>query len=588
MNREVARFLLESLIERIDGNAIGSVSSGEREALGIALAALTGEVPTEHAKAHTPTPPAQPHMESDIVVPDVSPEQGVTLKPRSEAPPVAERPAPEPIPVRVSLVTDSLDLNEALDQDVLLCLDFGTAMSKAFAQSDNGQAFELELGAQAGGEGYAVPSSVFISDSGRILLGYEAVEASQELSESNRQRLDSIKSWLSQRSDGDLDRFQLSPEMNPTDVKLTEGDLIRIYLAYLTDLAVSQVQTWDADDTRGPLSRYIRRRFAHPCWPSAAQKVWADRLMRKWMAEAQILADTFHGKWEGGLDVAEAKAAVDQVRALNRCPDYLIADGVPEPVAVAAGALVDGEEKRLPFMVIDVGAGTTDFGVFLLREDEAREITRVFQIPGSIKALMQAGDRIDMMLKKFILDAQGVDLSEPHGRLVAADLSRRIRGLKERLFATGSVQYVLTDGTLGKVGLEEFLAARPVKEFSERIEQGFMNVLEGLDDTWLNYLAQADLSVILTGGGASLPMMKSLSAGWVDVRGKRIGRKAVNPLPEWIREDAPDLEPVYPQLAVAIGGAAHELPETVDGPQAFGGGGGRTAYAAGRLQVSGA
>lgn len=310
--------------------------------------------------------------------------------------------------------------------------------------------------------------------------------------------------------------------------------------------------------------------------------------MRHWMAEAQILADTFHGRWQGGLDVAEVKAAVDLVRALERRPEYLIADGVPEPVAVAAGALVDGEDKRLPFMVIDVGAGTTDFGLFLLREDEQREITRVFQVPGSIKALMQAGDRIDMMLKKFILDAQGVDLTEPHGRLVAADLSRRIRGFKERLFADTTVQYALSDGTLGRIELGDFMASRPVREFSERVEQGFRDVLEGLHDTWLSYLTKTDLTVILTGGGASLPMMRALAEGWVEVRGKRIARKLVDPLPSWILDESPELEPVYPQLAVAIGGAAHELPETVDGPEAFAGGGGRTAYAVGNLQVSGA
>lgn len=583
MNSEIASFLLESLIERVDRNAIGTISSAERDALALALAVLRGG---SVGQAVTPTETPQPPPVGRE--PDASPataESIISAPPSKADIPTAE--SPKSIQPRVELVTDALDRNTPEDPDVLLCLDFGTAMSKAFAQSDEGQPFELELGAQAGGEGYAVPSSVFITDGGKVLFGFEAVDASQALEDSNRMRLDSIKSWLSQRSDGNLDAFPLRAEMNPTPVKLTEGDLIRIYLAYLTDLAVSQVQTWSVDDTEGPLSRYVRRRFAHPCWPSA-QKSWADRLMRHWMAEAQILADTFHGRWQGGLHAAEVKAAVDQVRALERRPEYLIADGVPEPVAVAAGALIDGEDKRLPFMVIDVGAGTTDFGLFLLREDEQREITRVFQVPGSIKALMQAGDRIDMMLKKFILDAQGVDLTEPHGRLVAADLSRRIRGLKERLFASGSVQYVLTDGTQGKIELDEFMASRPVREFSERVEQGFRDVLEGLHETWLNYLTKTDLTVILTGGGASLPMMRALANGWVEVRGKRIARKIVDPLPSWILDASPDLEPVYPQLAVAIGGAAHELPETVDGPEAFAGGGGKATYAVGNLHVSGA
>lgn len=583
MNPEIAKFLLESLIERIDRNAIGTVSSAEREALGVALAMLRAGTASSYATPlETPTPPSGAGRVADGA--PIAAEQVIPV-------PLPQEDVPSPevsktVQPKILLATEALDRNTPDDPDVLLCLDFGTAMSKAFAQSDDGQPFELELGTEAGGEGYAVPSSVFINDDGKVLFGFEAVDASQELEDSNRVRLDSIKSWLSQRSDGNLDAFPLRAEMNPTQIKLTEGDLIRIYLAYLTDLAVSQVQSWSVGDV--PLSRYVQRRFAHPCWPSSAQKSWADRLMRHWMAEAQILADTFHGRWQGGLDAAEVKAAVDQVRALERRPEYLIADGVPEPVAVAAGALVDGEDKRLPFMVVDVGAGTTDFGLFLLREDAQRDITRVFQVPGSIKALMQAGDRIDMMLKKFILDAQGVDLTEPHGRLVAADLSRRIRGLKERLFADTSVQYVLSDGTLGKIELSEFMASRPVSEFSERVEQGFRDVLEGLHDTWLSYLTKTDLTVILTGGGASLPMMRALAEGWVEVRGKRIARKVVNPLPSWILDESPELEPVYPQLAVAIGGAAHELPETVDAPESFAGGGGRTAYAVGNLQVSGA
>lgn len=586
MKKEVARFLLESLIERIDRNAIGSVSSTEREALGLALGVLVDEetmpavVP---AVTDDPRPLKQPTVIS--ARDSQAPEDDASSRLVSRS---AEDVRSPPPVLDVVLVTKALNRDSPDDAEILLCLDFGTAMSKAFAQSDSGQPFELELGAEAGQDGYAVPSSVFITDQGKVLFGFEAVEASQELEDSNRMRLDSIKSWLSQRSNGDLDGYPLHKDMNPTSVKLTEGDLIRIYLAYLTDLAVSQVQSWSIDDSSGPLSRYVRRRFAHPCWPSSAQKTWADRLMRRWMAEAQILADTFHGKWSGGLDVELVKVAVDKVKALDTRPDYLIADGVPEPVAVAAGALADGEDKRLPFMVIDVGAGTTDFGLFLLREEEEREISKVFQVPGSIKALMQAGDRIDMMLKKFILDAQGVDLSEQHGRLVAADLSRRIRGLKERLFASGSVQYVLTDGTRGKIDLDDFMASRPVREFSERVEQGFKEVLDGLDDTWVSYLTKTDLTVVLSGGGANLPMMQALARGWVEVKGKRIARKLVNPLPAWISEESPDLEPVYPQLAVAIGGAAHELPETVEAPDVFGGGGGKAHYTVGNLQVSGA
>lgn len=572
MNIEVAKYLLESLIERIDRNAIGTVSTAELEALRLALALLKED--QRVSLANEPT---------DKIYETARPGQASL----ASAEPVVEavQSQPDQAPRAVALNLGALDKSEVDDPNVLICLDFGTAMSKAFAMNADGQSYELELGAEAGGDGYAVPSSVFISDAGKVLFGFEAVDASQELVDSGRQRLDSIKNWLSLRVEGDLDAFPLSRELNPSEVKLTEGDLIRIYLAYLTDLGVTQLQTWFSSDK--PSHRHVRRRFAHPCWPSAGQKTWADRLMRQWLAEAQILADTFHGKWKGGIEVAVVKAAVDKVRTLPNRPEYLIAEGVPEPVAVAAGALIDGQEKRLPFVVIDVGAGTTDFGLFILRENEEEETSRVFQVPGSIKALLQAGDKVDAMLKKFILDAQAVDVTDSQGRLVAADLSRRIRGLKERLFESGSVQYVLADSTLGRIDLTDFLASRPMREFAERVQVGFRSVLENIDDTWLNYLNQTGLSVILTGGGAKLPMMQDLARGWVEVRGKRIARKSVDPLPSWIPEQTPDLEPVYPQLAVAIGGAASELPETIDGPQAFGGGGGRSTYAAGSLQLSG-
>lgn len=572
MNIEVAKYLLESLIERIDRNAIGTVSTAEREALRLALALLK-----EDQRVSLPNEP------TDKIYETARPGQASSASGEPVVEAVQDR--TDQALRAVALNLDALDKSEVDDPDVLICLDFGTAMSKAFAMNADGQSYELELGAEAGGDGYAVPSSVFISDAGKILFGFEAVDASQELVDSGRQRLDSIKNWLSLRVEGDLDAFPLSRELNPSEVKLTEGDLIRIYLAYLTDLGVTQLQTWFSSDK--PSHRHVRRRFAHPCWPSAGQKTWADRLMRQWLAEAQILADTFHGKWKGGIEVAVVKAAVDKVRALPHRPEYLIEEGVPEPVAVAAGALIDGQEKRLPFVVIDVGAGTTDFGLFILRENEEEETSRVFQVPGSIKALLQAGDKVDAMLKKFILDAQAVDVTDSQGRLVAADLSRRIRGLKERLFESGSVQYVLADSTLGRIDLTDFLASRPMREFADRVQVGFRSVLENIDDTWLNYLNQTGLSVILTGGGAKLPMMQDLAQGWVEVRGKRIARKSVDPLPSWIPEQTPDLEPVYPQLAVAIGGAASELPETIDGPQAFGGGGGRSTYAAGSLQLSG-
>lgn len=397
MNESIAAALLTSLLERIDRDkTIGTVSSLEREALQRAVRALSGE-PPEAPAANAPTPmPAAPTAAPVPTEPQVAP--AATLP-------------------KVQLVLNALDQEKPNDPDVMLCLDFGTAMSKAFAQSLDEEHVELALGRAAGGRSHALPSSVFISDDGKAYFGQEAIDLSQDLGASGRQRLDSIKGWLSLRKEGNLDSEPcvLPPELNPTPVRLTQGDLMRIYLAYLTDVATTALTQHDYEGH--PIGRYVKRRFARPCWPDEKQTAWADALMRSMLCEAQVLADTFSGRWRGGIPVTELKAAIEQVKRLDRLPGYLIEAGVPEPVAVAAGAFDDMENLRDAFMVVDVGAGTTDFGLFVVTRRSEDDDVRVFQVPASIQGLMQAGDKVDNLLRAFIAQKESIDTADNAGRM---------------------------------------------------------------------------------------------------------------------------------------------------------------------------
>lgn len=589
MDNKIAAILLTSLMERVDREqSMGIMSSLERQALQLAIQALVDgndqplhPVPSEPPLIETPPVP------SDIDVTPTSQAAPVVQKPATESPATSTPPA---LP-KVKLLLDAINREKPSDPDVLMCLDFGTAMSKAFAAVAPDEYLDLELGAAAGRNGYTLPSSVFIADDGKAYFGFEAIELSQELVDSGRERLDSIKGWLSLRREGNLDgnAFLLQPALNPTAYKLTQGDLIRIYLAYLTDMADIALGAYQVNEKT--VDRYVKRRFARPCWPDAAQAQWADKLMRSMLAEAQILADTFSGRWAGGIDVAELKAAVEEIKILGKRPDYLIDVGVPEPVAVAAGAIADSENLRDGFMVVDVGAGTTDFGLFVStrmpnNEDDA---PRIFQVPASIQGLMQAGDKVDGMLRTFIARKESVDTSDSSGRMIMADLGRRIRGLKEVLFKTERLEYALADGTVGHVALEDFLADETVKRFGLAINVGFKKALEAVDDTWLRWLAMdgVRLHVVLTGGSSELPMMKALGLGMIEVRGFRILREPVDPKPEWMDGVSGELSAVYPQLAVAIGGVAETMPETLTAPPVFAGAGGRTRYTAGNLQLSG-
>ena len=569
MDSKTASVLLISMLERIDRDqTLGSISSFERQAILLALRALGHEVATTASQ------------------PENQGASGATAVEKSTGPTAPALP-------QVNLVLDSLEIDSPSNEGVLMCLDFGTAMSKAFASVSSKEYLDLELGAAAGRQGYALPSSVFIGDDGKVYFGYEAIDSSQELVDSGRERLDSIKGWLSLRKEGNLDGEScvLQKSLNPTDYRLTQGDLIRIYLAYLTDIAELALGRYQISSE--PIGRYVKRRFARPCWPDAAQAKWADKLMRDMLAEAQILADTFSGRWEGGINVAELKAAVEQIRGLKRRPDCLIGDGVPEPVAVAAGAIADARNQRDAYIVVDVGAGTTDFGLFVavrVKSDEEEDAQhRVFQVPSSIHGLMQAGDKVDGMLRAFITRKESVDTSDVSGKLITADLTRRIRSLKEVLFKTGSVEYALADGTIGKVQLDEFLADEAVRRFGNAVEDGFKQSLQAVHETWLDWLAMEGvrLHVVLTGGSSQLPMMQALAQGWINVKGRQIKRDAADPRPIWMGNAPDELLVSYPQLAVAIGGTTEKLPETAHGPEVFGGGGERTRFVIDRVQVSG-
>lgn len=549
MDKKIATYLLASLAQRINRDQIGSVSDQEKQALAFVLNLLAnGDAPAERVanpEEEWPSPPT--------VVNGSSPSAHHQ----------------QPLLPKVALDFGSLKQDAPSNTGTVLCLDFGTARSKAFASTETGDYLDLELGKAAGNDGYTLPSSVFIADDGKVYFGVEAVDKSLSIKDGNRERLDSIKSWLSLREEGDLDNEILGAAYNPTPFSLSEGDLIRIYLAYLTDMACVSLADWEVDEK--PVGRYVLRRFARPCGKNSKQAAWVDSLMKRLLADAQVLADTFQGRWAGGVQVTEIKAAVEEVRRLQRRPDYLISEGVPEPVAVAAGAVAASENRIDAFMVVDVGAGTTDFGLFFAMRNKSANEPKVFQVGASIKGLNQAGDKVDLLLQAFIRSKESFESSSVLGKMVEADLRRRVRVWKEILFTTGKLDYVLADSTIGTITKDEFLQTPGMQQFSRRLEEGFREALDAVDESYLRYLAidPVRLQVILTGGGSKLPMLDDLAKGYIEVKGMKIRRTLVDSTPEWLAEDKGEMRTVYPQLAVAIGGAFNDLPSTDFGPQEF-------------------
>ena len=136
MNIASARLLIENLLERIELDPatakfkLGTISNKEKLALETLLCVVVDGRPAELAAPEAdqdPVPlPAQPQAVSRP-----EPEEHTVS-------PIAE--------ISLSLDIRSLERSKAEDPRVTVCLDFGTAMSKAFAIKDDMTPIELALG----------------------------------------------------------------------------------------------------------------------------------------------------------------------------------------------------------------------------------------------------------------------------------------------------------------------------------------------------------------------------------------------------------------------------------------------------------
>ena len=219
MNIENARLLVENLLERIELDSstgkfkLGTISNKEKLALETLLAGSAHEPATE---ATPPVSPAPQPATTVLTAPQ--------LQPKTPSEPVTPQ-------VTVELNLSALDRTNAEDAHVTVCLDFGTAMSKAFAIQGDSTPVELALGKRAGASGYPVESSLFISDDGVLHFGPQAVALGTAGAALGRARFDSPKARLSMGQQVDIHRAPIGKEVNPiTGTPVTEGELITCLL----------------------------------------------------------------------------------------------------------------------------------------------------------------------------------------------------------------------------------------------------------------------------------------------------------------------------------------------------------------------
>jgi molecular chaperone HscA len=402
---------------------------------------------------------------------------------------------------------------------------------------------------------------MFITSDGRLLFGQAAVNASVADRRAGRGRIDSIKDVLAKGRPGiGLGTDRLPPDLNPTSTTLRYVDVLSMYLGYLTDMATTELAE------RYGTSRYVRRRVSLPAFETRYAD-WATTELRKLMANAQILGDTFHGKWDKGLSLHEVSGALKTLGSVAPPIALVEPAGVTEPLAAIASrtkGTLNSTGRHELFAVIDVGAGTIDFALFLRCPTQNGGPERFYLIPGTQRVLRQAGNQVDHALVQFIISQAGIQQSQTDFSLISTALSLDIRQHKEALFrGAGTEAFALINDKQVNVSREQFRNSSAVLDLERQIHRIFEEMLKGSYDSWLKERQLPIVNVLLTGGGADLPIVRSLE-GTILLGSRPFQVRIGSSRPDYIEKDYPALSAEYPRLAVALGGSTGELPELLN------------------------
>ena len=533
------RVLLQNLLERLDADAATEqprfrsvVSDAERSALRVLLGVGGSSPPTDPAPTPRPSSPRPPTPGSGRTPPPV------------ELNTAALDPVAEPLPGWV------------------LCLDFGTAKSKAFAATDEEEEPELEPLAVGQADDdldravYEVSSCVWIDDDGRLFVGSEAVKRGMNYGHElvPHRPLDSLKQEISQvdPEEGAVELDRKLPQDVDRTLALTYFDAITIYLAYLTDLATTALESRLG-------TRYVRRRFTVPSW-RPSQRRWAAEMLGKSLLRAQLLADTFHDRWREGIPIEHVahavRAAAEYDGELTRLAATGPEDatdweyGTLEALAAASARVWADRRARNLMLVVDVGAGTTDLSLFWVVQQDGK-FRRAWPI-GADAGIRQAGDTLDRLLVKELLRKEGLGVDET-GKRAGRALERRARRLKEALFETGSITETLVNDATVTLSREEFIDSDGVRRFTEAIAGKIQELLAGVDESW----GRAEsLTLVLTGGGCDLPMIAGLQHRDWRIGTRKMTCRLAPRVPDGLADRfSSEFVQAYPRLAVAMGGA---------------------------------
>lgn len=427
--------------------------------------------------------------------------------------------------------------------DWTLCIDFGTAFSKAAAAPmEAWSRFKPEwlrplmLSDEEGRSAFLLESAVFV-DEDRVLFGAEAATRGQVLARQRR----ALRSFKTLLSVSDLDRALNTNAPAAVDPRrmFTMRDLVTLYLAYFL-AAIERAIALDPELSGDAIGE---RRYAAPAWrgaDSAGQHSAVVALFAEAEAVQRRLGESLLEP--GGIALDDVEEALQAEPESDRAIDMGL---IFEATAAAAYTAIGQERSAAHVVVVDIGAGTTDITALFRSGARMRELRQ------ARVTLKQAGDFLDHVIANLVISAGAASKSpEEQGELWNL-LKRQMVEIKDSVFHDGRALLRHRNRT-HTIKLADLERDRDYREFKKDIAHAYAHSVEIARRHALQE-GRRELQAVAVGGGSATPFVKQMLEH-TDARGLRL--TASPAIPAWARTvyDG-NLGPVFPQLAIAIGGA---------------------------------
>ncbi|MBY0436883.1 MAG: hypothetical protein K2W80_01740 [Burkholderiales bacterium] len=365
-------------------------------------------------------------------------------------------------------------------------------------------------------------------DGQSILFGNKALEVGLS-GQPSRLFERSPKAWLSPTEVRDLD------QQAGDGVDFTRREL-------LTGLLAAAVQaSTKAAEAIGAGPENVRYRISHPVW-LAEQK---EQLLVAYDSLRRIACHPTVRRVQLAQSADAFRQWCDHAAPNKDLPqdDW----HVDEPIAAALDLLPDPpSNKRNAALIVDIGAGTIDLGLFIsvVPDDSSRHRRKLIRM-GDPRSLFGAGDVIDAALINLIVDRLGTDKHKDLARL-----RNDIRRNKEQLFENGQLAFAGVTVTR-----DELVATAPLKMMTKTLREALQQMCDFAGthfrtafDTYHHPIQ--DLDIVFAGGGARLDFLRSTIGQVVTM-----GAAKVAAVPSTILEPEDfGVDASRSRMAVALGG----------------------------------